>query len=101
MWKLSDRNVDEVTRGDDAIINMVPQLEPKHSPRQRIGNLVKVQLKLFQGLRAESYLGISRISIVDLVGLDGLSNVDFDFVELLSITEDDVVDVMLDKFVIL
>jgi hypothetical protein len=80
---------------------MVPQLEPKHSPRKRIGNLVKVQLKLFQGLRAESYLGISRISIVDLVGLDGLSNVDFDFVELLSITEDNVINVMLDKFVIL
>lgn len=101
MWKLSDRNVDEVTRGDDAIINMVPQLEPKHSSWKRIGNLVKVQLKLFQGLRAESYLGISHISIVDLVGLDGLSNVDFDFVELLSITEDNVVNVMLDKFVIL
>ena len=80
MGELRDRNVDEVTGGNDAIIDVVPQLEPEHGSGERIIDLVEVQLELLQRDWIESYLGVGQISVVDLVGTDGLSDVHFDFI---------------------
>lgn len=83
MRKLGHREINEVRGCDFGIIDMVPKLEPKHSPGERITNLVKIELKSVQGLSVEADFGVGMISVIDLIGRYGCIYVQRDLIQFL------------------